>query len=355
MMWNDRKVYMGLLILSCLLLLLGCGSLSNTDSWTFDNEGEPGAVRWRECSWDEVSAWLASDSDCHRKDGLLGYECFTALSGDDHDLGGVDVWFSPCFSRWTYDPDGLTIRCENRTRDLLPIKEFPGCCKGIELSGKFDMSSVTIGDSVKYFYSEASGIDDWPQYYDAYNDLPRFNATSKLKYLSIKRSNNGGGGRKRVSIPSLDMSQFSEMKNLEEIEVFVDGLVLHVEKLLGNNKLHSLFVSEHYGYLADSDAGGIGTVPESEPDTGESPIQEYIVDDASFDGVVKHDFAGTKSMRVEIELNKVQTWNIARLADLHLDVLSISTRNCVVTGVEAFQGGLGANWLNIDMDISRDR
>lgn len=339
---------MRLLSLSCLFLLWGCSSRNNFDSESLDRDAESVASTCRECSWEEVSDWLASDPDCHRKDDSRGYEWLVA----EKDRWGMrpEVWFSPRFGKWApQDADGLTILCQNWTRDLLPIKGFPGSCKGIELSGPFDMSNAVIGDSVEYFHSEAHGISDWPQYYEAYDDLPRFSGTSKLKYLSVKRFNKGDGCRRRLRIPCLDMTRFSKMDNLEEVDVRVEGLALHPEVLLNNNKLCSLFVWEFYDYLADSNEG------RASADSGSSGFQKYSIDDASFEEFIKRDFAGIKRMRVEIALSKVQTWNIARLADLHLDVLSISTKNCMITGAEAFQGGLGANWLNIDMDISRDR
>ena len=361
---------MRLLRLSCILLVCGCFSQNGSDSqalnndvepcrdfrclhWAMNRGAEPEEPAWRECSWDEVSDWLASDPDCRRQGGTRGYEMLKS----EKDRWGMrsEVWFSPCFGTWASESaEGLTVICQNWTENILPIKGLPRCCKGVEVSGPFDMSNVVIADSVEYFYSKAHGISDWPQYYEAYDDLPRFNATSKLKYLSITRCSSGDDGRKRLRIPCLDMTRFSEMDNLEEVDVFVAGLAVHAEELLDNNKLRCLSVTEFYDYLVDSDEGGTGVDIGLEDDSNNEFLQHYVVDDASFDEFIKRDFSGIKKMRVEIELSQVKTWDIAYLANLHFDFLCISTENCMIAGVEAFQGGEGANALHIYMNIAKE-
>lgn len=338
---------MRILRLSFLLLLCGCASQHDSDAAALDLK--PMSARWRECSWEEIADWLASDSDCRRNDGAFGYECFTATSAVGRCIWGAKAWFSP------YEAEGLTILCQNWTSDMLPIKGFPECCKGVNLSGPFDMSNVTMRDSVEGFRSEATGVSDLPQYHEAYNDLPRFTATSNLRSLSITRyGSRDDDCRTRRRIPCLDMTRFSEIGTLESVDVVVEGLALHAEKLLANNKLQYLSIHEFYGYLVDSDEQGTGADSGSEGASGDGSLQHYVVDDASFDEFVKRDFRGFKRMRVEIELSQVKTWDIARLANLPMDGLIISAENCMITGVEAFRDGLGANWLSIDMNISRD-
>ena len=362
---------MRLLRLSCILLACGCASQNDSGSqtlnsdaepsrdfcclhWSMNRGAEPGEPAWRECSWDEVSDWLASDPDCRRKDGARGYEMLKS----EKDRWGMrsEVWFSPCFGTWASESaEGLTVICQNWTENILPIKGLPRCCKGVEVSGPFDMSNAVIADSVEYFYSEAHGISDWPQYYEAYDDLPRFNATSKLKYLSITRYSSGDDGRKRLRIPCLDMTRFSEMDNLEEVDVFVAGLAVHAEKLLNINKLRRLSVTEFYDYLAASNEEGVGGDAGWDSDWGNGSLQRYVVDDASFDEFLRRDFTGIKRMQVEIELSQVKTWDIAYLANFHFDFLNIRAENCMIAGVEAFQGGEGANALSIYMNIAKER
>ena len=145
---------------------------------------------------------------------------------------------------------------------------------------------------------------------------------------------------------------FWTSRSRASISSFV-GLVVHAEELLDNNKLRCLSVTEFYDYLVDSDEGGTVVDIGLEDDSNNEFLQHYVVDDASFDEFIKRDFSGIKKMRVEIELSQVKTWDIAYLANLHFDFLCISTENCMIAGVEAFQGGEGANALSIYMNIAK--
>ena len=124
----------------------------------------------------------------------------------------------------------------------------------------------------------------------------------------------------------------------------MDGLVLNLEALVGNASLKCLSVVEGFR-SASTEVGFDYAKDDSEYE------QKFTVDDSSFDEFVKRDFRGVGYLEVRISLRQMRSWDISVLADQPMDVVHIKTKNCLITGLDAFRKIRNTNCLAISMDI----
>ena len=299
---------------------------------------EVGIPRWRVCHWSRISDWLSSSANYCRSDGVHGCECFVSRIEGVGTSGSVWVWFSPSFGLTTlFQAEGLTLECENETGAILEVKGFPAYCKGICLRGPFDISRVCLNDSLEYFYWMDVNTDRLLRNHCYSKMLPSFAGASELKYLELYFESAEDKSGSKIQV--LDLSQFSELNRLEELKVSGDCLLSNTEKLLQNKSLQRISLQAGF------------EMPDYDVDC--ESIVKCCVDDASYDCFMKQEFRGVDRLEVELNLKEIRRWNIAGLARQHIKFLSISSKNCLISGMEAFREQKDLQWFYVSMEISK--